>query len=102
VHAHVQGLVAIVKMATMLEEYSTEEQRSVVPFLWVKGLSGKGYSYVYVSCLRWEVFIADREIQGRSKVADFARPAAEVTETIVKKTSMLRYSCTAKATGQVF
>jgi hypothetical protein len=32
VHAHVQRLGAVVKMATVLEEYSTEEQRSVVRF----------------------------------------------------------------------
>jgi hypothetical protein len=30
--------------------------------------------------------------QGRSKVADDARPGAEVAETTVKKTSMLRLS----------
>jgi hypothetical protein len=34
-------MVAIVKMVTVFEECSTEEQRSVVPFLWVKGLSEK-------------------------------------------------------------
>jgi hypothetical protein len=28
-------------MATMLEEYATEEQRSVVRFLWAKGLNSK-------------------------------------------------------------
>jgi hypothetical protein len=31
-HAHIQRLVLVVKMATVLEEYTTEEQRSVVPF----------------------------------------------------------------------
>jgi hypothetical protein len=28
-------------MATVLEEYTTEEQRSVVRFLWAKGLNAK-------------------------------------------------------------
>jgi hypothetical protein len=28
-------------MANMLEEYTTEEQNSVVRFLWVKGLNAK-------------------------------------------------------------
>jgi hypothetical protein len=28
-------------MTTVLEEYTTEEQRSVVRFLWVKGLNAK-------------------------------------------------------------
>jgi hypothetical protein len=31
-HAHVQRLVTVVKMATMLEEYITKEQRTVVLF----------------------------------------------------------------------
>jgi hypothetical protein len=41
VHAHVQRLVSVVKMATVLEECSTEEQHSVVRVLWTKGLSAK-------------------------------------------------------------
>jgi hypothetical protein len=40
VHVYVQRLVSVVKM-TMLKEYTTEEQRSVVHFLWSKGLSAK-------------------------------------------------------------
>jgi hypothetical protein len=40
-HAHVQRLVSIVKMVTVLEKYATEEQRSVVRFLWAKGLKAK-------------------------------------------------------------
>jgi hypothetical protein len=39
--AHVQRLVSVVKMATVLEEYTTEEQLSVVRFLWAKGLYAK-------------------------------------------------------------
>jgi hypothetical protein len=31
-HAHFQRLILVVKMATVLEEYPTEEQRSVVFF----------------------------------------------------------------------
>jgi hypothetical protein len=37
-HAHVQRLVSVVKMVTMLEECNTQEQLSVVHFLWAKGL----------------------------------------------------------------
>jgi hypothetical protein len=40
-HAHVQSLVSVVKMATVLEECSNEKQRSVVRFLWTKGLTAK-------------------------------------------------------------
>jgi hypothetical protein len=40
-HAHVQRLVSVVKIATVLEECTTGEQRSVVRFLWAKGLNAK-------------------------------------------------------------
>jgi hypothetical protein len=36
-HAHAQELVSVVNMVSMLEEYSTEEQRLVVRFLCAKG-----------------------------------------------------------------
>jgi hypothetical protein len=46
----------VVKMATMLEEYATEEQRSGVRFLWAKGLNANDineeiflYIYIYPS-----------------------------------------------------
>jgi hypothetical protein len=37
-HAHSRRLVSIVKMATVLEECTTEDKRSVVRFLLAKGL----------------------------------------------------------------
>jgi hypothetical protein len=40
-HAHVWRLVSVVKMATMLEVYTAEEQRSVVCFLCAKVLNAK-------------------------------------------------------------
>jgi hypothetical protein len=40
-HAHVQRLISVVKMATMLEKYTTEKQSSVLRFLWAKGHSAK-------------------------------------------------------------
>jgi hypothetical protein len=40
-HAHVQRLVSVVKMVTMLEECTAEEQRPVALFLWAKGLNIK-------------------------------------------------------------
>jgi hypothetical protein len=38
---HVQRLISGFKIATMLEEYTTEEQNFVVRFLWAKGLNAK-------------------------------------------------------------
>jgi hypothetical protein len=40
-YACVQMLVSVVKMATALEVCSTEEQRSIVRFLWAKGLNAE-------------------------------------------------------------
>jgi wyosine [tRNA(Phe)-imidazoG37] synthetase (radical SAM superfamily) len=40
-HAHIQRLVSVVKMATVLEVCTTEEQRSVVRFLLVKGVNAE-------------------------------------------------------------
>jgi hypothetical protein len=59
--AKVQRLVSVVKMATVLEAFTTEEQRFVVRFF--VGGGGKrnqckGYSYRNVSCLGWEVLVA--------------------------------------------
>jgi hypothetical protein len=42
--------VSVVKMATLLEECSTEEQRSVVCFLWTNGLSAKNIHKEIFSC----------------------------------------------------
>jgi hypothetical protein len=33
-HAHAQRLVSVVNVATVLEEYTTEEQRSVVSYFY--------------------------------------------------------------------
>jgi hypothetical protein len=44
VHARVQRLVSIVKMATVLEDCTTEEQRSVVCFFVGERTQCKGYS----------------------------------------------------------
>jgi hypothetical protein len=40
-NAHVQMLVSVAKMGTMLEECITEEQRFTVRFLWAEGLKAK-------------------------------------------------------------
>jgi hypothetical protein len=42
---------------TVREEYTTEERRSVVPFLWAEGLNVKDINKK-MSCLFWEVFVA--------------------------------------------
>jgi hypothetical protein len=36
--AHVQRMISVARMATVLEECTTEEQGSVVHFLWAKAL----------------------------------------------------------------
>jgi hypothetical protein len=37
--AHVQRPVSVVKMAPVLDECTTQQQRSVVRFVWAKGLN---------------------------------------------------------------
>jgi hypothetical protein len=52
VHAHVQGLVSVVKMVTVLEGGTIEEQHSAVSFFVGKRTQCKGYSYINASYLR--------------------------------------------------
>jgi hypothetical protein len=40
-HAQVQRLVSVVKMATVFQVCNTEEQPSLLRFLWAKGLTAK-------------------------------------------------------------
>jgi hypothetical protein len=40
-HVQIQRVVSVVKMTTMIEECTTEEQRTVVHFLWARGLPAK-------------------------------------------------------------
>jgi hypothetical protein len=40
-HAHIQRLVSVVNMATMLEKFTSREQHSLVRFLGVKRLDAK-------------------------------------------------------------
>jgi hypothetical protein len=55
---HAQRLLSVVKGATVLEEYTIEEQRSVVRLFVIKITECKGYSERIISCLRWDVFVA--------------------------------------------
>jgi hypothetical protein len=76
-HARVQRLVSVAKMAIMLEECITEEQRSVMRFLWAKGLNAKDINkemfLVYGGkCLSHKAVHnwVEKFSQGLSKIAD--------------------------------
>jgi transposase len=78
-------------MANMLEECTTEMQRSVVRFLWAKELSTKDihkemFPVYGGKCLSRKVVHnwVEKFSEGRSKVTDDARPGAEVAETTVR------------------
>jgi hypothetical protein len=46
-------------MATVFKGCTTKEQRSVVHFLWAKGINAKDiHKEMYIFCLQWEVFVA--------------------------------------------
>jgi hypothetical protein len=72
-------------METVLQGCTTEEQRSVVGFLWAKGLNAKDihkemFPVYGGKCLsRKEIHKwVEKFSQGRSKVADNARPGCHV------------------------
>jgi hypothetical protein len=59
-HAHVQRLVLVAKMVAVLEEYTTENQNTVVRFSWAKGLHAKDiykemFSLYALNCLSHKV-----------------------------------------------
>jgi hypothetical protein len=78
-------------MATVFEECSTKELRSVVHFLWEKQLMQrmflkKCFLFIVGSvCHVKQLTTGLRNSEEYSKVTDYARPGAEVAETIVKR-----------------
>jgi hypothetical protein len=79
-------------MTTVFEEYSTEEQPSVVRFLWTEALNTKDihkeiFSVYGGKCLsRKEIHNwVEKLSQRRLKVTSDARPVVEVAQTTVKK-----------------
>jgi transposase len=92
-YADVQKLVSVVKMATVLEE------RSVVRFLWAKGLNAKDinkemFSVYGGKCLSRKAVHnwLDKFCQGPSKVSDDAQPGRPVqiaTEAAVQRVEEL-------------
>jgi hypothetical protein len=96
-------------MAAVLEEYTTEEQRSVVRFLWAKGLNIKDihkemFRVYGRKCLSRKAVHSwvEQFSQGRSKVADDAPPSVEVAETTVKRLLCYGFRRTGKAMRQVY
>jgi hypothetical protein len=79
-HAHVQRLVLVVKMVTVLEEYITAEQRSVVCFLWAKGLNAK---YIHTDII--PVFVGKCRVKmfttGSRNVADISMMTKRLKRT---------------------
>jgi transposase len=98
-HAHVQRLVSAVKMATVLEEYTTEDQRSVVRFLWAKLFKAKDihkeiFPVYGGKCLSRKAVQnwVEKFSRRRWKVADDARPGRPVetaTEATVQRVEEL-------------
>jgi hypothetical protein len=96
-------------MTTMLEKCVTEEQRSIVRFLWAKGLATKAIHKetfpVYGGKCLWRKAVhnwVDKFCEGRSKVSDNARPGTQVTEATVKRLLCCGFRRTGKATGHVY
>jgi hypothetical protein len=96
-------------MATVLEVYTTDKQRSFVLFCGQKNCvqrivinkcslcyGGKCLSRIAIQ--NW----VEKFSQGRSKVADDSRTGAEVAETTVKRFVCCSFRRTSKAIGQVY
>jgi hypothetical protein len=96
----------------MLEEYTTEDQIFIVRFfffLWARGLNAihilqeKFSVYIGKCLLRKAVHnCVEKFPQGRSKVADDARPGAEMAQTAVKRLLYCGFRSTGKAMGQLY
>jgi hypothetical protein len=95
-------------MATLIEKYATEEQRSAVRILWAKGLSAKdihkemfpdygGKCLLLKAVHTW----VEKFSHGRSKVAG-SRPGAEMTGTTFKRLRRCVFRLTGKAMEQVY
>jgi hypothetical protein len=93
-HVHVLRLVSVVKMVTILEEYTSKEQHSVVHLLWPKGLNAKNihtemfplYGGKCLSCKALHNWI-EKFSRGCLKVEGDAQPCclvAIVTEAIAQ------------------
>jgi hypothetical protein len=96
-------------MATVLEECTTEERRSVMRFLWAKGLITKdNHKEMFLAyggkCLSLKAVhnCVEKFSQGRLKVVDDARPDAEVCQTTVKILVCCGFRRIGKAMGQVY
>jgi hypothetical protein len=99
VHARVQRLNSVVKMAIVLDEFTTEEQQSVLRFLWSKGLGAKDIhkERFPVYCRKCSSLIAfhnwvEKFSQERSSFADGVRPGHPVDMVTEAKTPMVRIS----------
>jgi hypothetical protein len=107
-HAHVQRLVSVVKMATVLEDQRTAFRYEC--FLWTQGLNGKDihkeiFPVYDGKCLSRKTVHnwVEKFSPGRSKVADDARGGAEVAErTTVERLLCCGFRRTGKAMGQVY
>jgi hypothetical protein len=94
---------------TVLEEYTTEKQRSVVRFLWTKGLNAKNihkemFPVYRGKCLSHKAVHnwVEKFSHGHLKVTDDDQPGAEVAKTTVKRLLCCWFRRTGKVMGQVY
>jgi hypothetical protein len=98
-----------VQTGIVLEGCTTEEKNFLLRFMPAKGFNAKDiheemFPVYDGKCLSRKVVHnwVDKFSQGRSKVADDARPCAEVSETTVKRLLCCGFRRTCKAMGQVY
>jgi hypothetical protein len=79
-HAHIQRLVSVVKMTTVLEECTTLEQRSLERFLWPEGLNAKDIHKEMFPAYSGSVYHVKRSTTGDERFADDEEVEMEVRE----------------------
>jgi hypothetical protein len=93
-------------MAIVLEDCTTEKQRSVVRFLWTKGLSKKINKEMFPvyggKCLSRKAFHTWVEKFSQGRYARPRRPVEIMVETKVKELLCYGFRCVGKAMGQVY
>jgi hypothetical protein len=105
--AHVQRLVSVLKMATVLHVYTTEEQNFVGRFLWAIRLDAKDshkemFTVGNVCHVKQFTAVLRNSLKGLQKSTDDAQSGAEVAETTGKRLLCRGFRHTGKAVGQVY
>jgi hypothetical protein len=101
-HAHIERLVSVVKMATVLEEYTSEEQRSVVLFCGQKDSMQRIFMKKRFLFMVGSTYPQSGSHLGGKRSADDKEVETEVAETTVKIFLCCGFRRTGKTMAQMY